>query len=139
MEPQSQISPITPATPAAGRKILCIEDEHFISELYVRALTKAGYDVTVEVDGNRALALAQTDQFDIILLDLMVPNITGIEILRRLRDKSETPHLKAKVIITTNLDQSEDARAEIERQADGYLLKANITPHELVDTLADIR
>ena len=124
--------------PGAGRKILCIEDEHFISELYVRALTKAGYDVSVEVDGARALALAKTDQFDIILLDLMVPNITGIEILRRLRSPSETPHLKAKIIITTNLDQSEDARAEIESQADGYLVKANITPHELVDTLANI-
>lgn len=115
-----------------GKKILCIEDEHFISELYVRALTRAGYDVTVEVDGQRGLELAQTNQFDIILLDLMIPTITGIEVLRRLRNPNETPQLKAKIIITTNLEQREDIRADIENQADGYIVKAEITPHELV-------
>jgi CheY-like chemotaxis protein len=122
-----------------GKKVLCIEDEHFISELYVRALTKAGYEVTVEVDGQRALDLAKTDAFDVILLDLMVPTITGTEILRRMRDTSETPHLHAKVIITTNLEQRDDIRANIESQADGYLVKAEITPRELVDFLSTIK
>lgn len=121
-----------------GRTILCMEDEHFISELYVRALTKAGYDVTVEVDGLAGLELAKTNQFDVIMLDLMIPSITGIEVLRRLRNVTETPQLRSKVIITTNLEQREDIRADIERQADGYLVKAEITPRELVaflDTL----
>jgi CheY-like chemotaxis protein len=122
MNPDSTSTPPTTELSGTGRRILCIEDEHFISELYVRALTKAGYDVSVEVDGSQALKLAQTNQFDIILLDLMVPNMTGIEILRRLRDPAETPHLKAKIIITTNLDQREDARAEIERQAERLIL-----------------
>lgn len=134
MQPQTFEAP----TPN-GRKVLCIEDEHFISELYVRALTRAGYHVTVEVDGKRGLELAKTNQYDIILLDLMIPSITGIEVLRRLRDPSETPQLHAKVIITTNLDQREDVRADIESQADGYLVKAEITPHELVDFLNTIR
>ena len=122
-----------------GKKILCVEDEHFISELYVRALTKAGYSVTVEVDGQKGLELAQTNQFDIILLDLMVPTITGIEVLRHLRNPAETPELRAKVIITTNLEQREDIRSDIERQADGYLVKAEITPRELVDFLSTIK
>jgi DNA-binding response OmpR family regulator len=119
--------------------VLCIEDEHFISELYVRALSKAGYEVTVEIDGASGLALAQTDQYDIILLDLMIPTITGTEVLRRLRDPSLTPHLHAKIIITTNLEQREEVRADIERQADGYIIKAAITPRELVDTLSHIK
>jgi CheY-like chemotaxis protein len=122
-----------------GKKILCVEDEHFISELYVRALTKAGYEVTVEIDGKKALELAQSDQFDIILLDLMIPTITGIELLRHLRDPQETPNLHAKIIITTNLEQREDIRADIEKQADGYLVKAEITPRELVDLVNTIR
>jgi len=121
-----------------GKKVLCIEDEHFISELYVRALTKAGYEVTVEVDGLEGLKLAQTNQFTVILLDLMIPTITGIEVLRRLRNPAETKQLNAKVIITTNLEQREDIRADIERQADGYLVKAEITPRELVDFLNTI-
>ncbi|HET8670787.1 MAG TPA: response regulator [Candidatus Saccharimonadales bacterium] len=122
-----------------GKKILCVEDEHFISELYVRALTKAGYEVTVEVDGQKGLELAQSDQFDIILLDLMVPTITGIEALRHLRNPAETPTLHSKIIITTNLEQREDIRADIESQADGYLVKAEITPRELVDFVNSIR
>jgi CheY-like chemotaxis protein len=122
-----------------GKKVLCVEDEHFISELYVRALSKAGYDVTVEVDGQKGLELAQTNQFDIILLDLMVPTITGIEVLRHLRNPSETPELKAKILITTNLEQREDMRADIEKQADGYLVKAEITPRELVELINTIQ
>ena len=118
-----------------GKRVLCIEDEHFISELYVRALTRAGYAVDVELDGQKGLQKAQSDTYDIILLDLMVPNIDGIEILRILRDASKTPHLKAKIIIITNLEQREDVRADIEKQADGYLVKAEITPRELVEIL----
>lgn len=115
-----------------GKTVLCVEDEHFIGELYVRALTRAGYAVTVEVDGQKGLELAQTDQFDIILLDIMVPTITGVEILQHLRNAAETPRLHSKIIITTNLDQREDVRAAIEKQADGYLVKAEVTPRELV-------
>jgi len=114
------------------KKVLCIEDEQFISEMYARALTKAGYEVSVEFDGASGLKAAQTNQFDIILLDLMIPTMTGIEVLRHLRDTSETPNLKSKIIITTNLEQREDVRADIERQADGYVVKAELTPRELV-------
>lgn len=124
--------------PTAPKKILCIEDEHFISELYARALTRAGYEVEVQLDGQKGLAAAQTDRYDIILLDLMIPSITGIEVLRTLRDPRQTPKMHAKIIITTNLEQREDVRADIEQRADGYLVKAEITPHELVDFLSKL-
>lgn len=132
---QPDTSPAQQTAPKKGVRVLCIEDEHFISELYARALSKAGYEVDLEADGPTALAKAQTDAYDIILLDLMIPNIDGIQILRTLRDTAKTPHLKAKIIIITNLEQRDDVRADIERQADGYLIKAEITPHELADFL----
>lgn len=132
-QPGQTISPTSGAP--SNKKVLCIEDEHFIGELYDRALSRAGYQVTLEIDGAKGLALAQTDQFDIILLDLMVPTVTGIEILRALRDPAQTPKLHAKIIITTNLEQREDVRADIEKQADGYIVKAELTPHELVEFL----
>lgn len=131
----STSTPIEPSSPHAGKRILCVEDEHFISELYARALTKAGYSIDVESDGSKALARAQTDEYDVILLDLMIPNIDGIEILRRLRDPAQTQHLKAKIIIITNLEQRDDVRSDIEKQADGYIIKAEITPHELAEFL----
>ena len=130
-------TPAPAQTPSANRKLLCIEDEHFIGELYSRALTKAGYDVTVVVDGLEGFKEAQTDKYDIILLDLMIPNMTGIEILRKLRSPDASP-LHSKIIITTNLEQREEIRADIERQADGYLVKAEVTPRELVEFLSTI-
>ncbi|MBP7807042.1 response regulator [Candidatus Saccharibacteria bacterium] len=121
------------------KKVLCIEDEHFISELYVRALTKAGYDVTVVVDGGEGLKAAQTNQYDIILLDIMVPSLSGTDILKILRDPAQTPELKARVLITTNLEQREEVRDAIERQADGYIIKAELTPKELVGVLDKLK
>lgn len=131
--------PDQPAPPPTGRSVLCIEDEHFIGELYQRALTKGGYTVTVVTDGQQGLDAAETNQYDIILLDLMLPNVTGIEILRRLRDPARVPPIKSKIIITTNLEQREDVRTDIEKQADAYLVKAALTPHELLDFLNTIK
>lgn len=117
----------------AGLKtILCIEDEHFISELYARALRKEGYEVTIMLSGEDGLMAAQTDKYDLILLDLMTPGMTGIEILGILRDPAKTPKVHSRIIITTNLDQEESMREELERMADGYLIKADITPKQLV-------
>lgn len=119
--------------------MLCIEDEHFIGELYARALTKAGYQVKTVGDGINGLAEAETNQYDIILLDLMLPNLTGVEILRKLRDPAHDPPIRSKIIITTNLEQRDDVRADIEKQADGYLVKAELTPHELVDFINKVK
>lgn len=123
--------------PNDGRKILIIEDELFIGELYARALKKAGYEVTVELDGMKGLSTALTDTFDLILLDLMVPNMLGMDILRHLRE--EKPDLHSKIVVTTNLDQSKTVRDEVENQADGYLIKAEITPKQLVEFLNSIK
>jgi DNA-binding response OmpR family regulator len=131
------LSPIQPSTPRLPN-ILCIEDEHFIAELYARALTKAGYNMTVALDGQQGLDLALTNNYDVILLDLMVPSITGVEILKRLRDPSLNPPIKARILITTNLEQRDSMREEIEKNADGYIIKAEITPRELVEIINNL-
>jgi DNA-binding NarL/FixJ family response regulator len=63
----------------------------------------------------------------------MIPTLTGIDVLRDLRDPSKTPKFHSKIVITTNLEQRDEVRADIEKQADGYLVKAEITPYELVE------
>lgn len=140
MEPMNPATSITnEAQIGAGKKILLLEDEHFISELYIRALSRAGYDVKVVIDGEVGLTEALTDTYDIILLDMMVPTITGFEILRRLRGKDATKIIHAKIIITTNLEQTDESRAEIESQADGYIIKAEVTPRQLVEFLSQLK
>jgi DNA-binding response OmpR family regulator len=121
------------------RKILLIEDEYFISELYHRALTRAGYEIKMISDGNEALKEALTNQYDIILLDLMIPNLNGSDILNILRDKSKIQDLKARIIVTTNLEQRPEIKKQIEDKADAYLIKAELTPGELVAFLENIK
>lgn len=130
--------PAAATSPASGKKVLCIEDEYFISELYERALARAGYQVHTIVDGPAGLQEAKTNQYDIILLDIMLPNMSGLEILHELRDPAQTPELKAKIIVTTNLDQGEDGRRAVENKADGYIVKAEITPKQLVEFLQQL-
>lgn len=123
-------------TNPARKSVLCIEDEHFINELYDRALSKAGYNVKVVMNGDEGYREALTDTYDIILLDIMVPNMVGTEILKKLR--TEKPNLKAKVIITTNLELGDEDRAAIEAQADGYIVKADLTPRQVAEFLQQL-
>lgn len=120
------------ATQPPPKKILCIEDEPFIGDLYKRAFEKAGYIAEVIADGRTGLDKAMSNEFDIILLDIMIPQILGIDVLHELRKIST---LKAKIIIATNLEQDEETRAKIEKEADAYIIKAEITPTELVEFL----
>jgi len=120
------------------KSVLLIEDEHFISELYARALQNAGYSVVTAVDGKSGVQQILSNQFDIILLDIMLPFVNGIDALREIREKTANNPLKGKIIITTNLDQEEPTRQKIESMADGYLIKAEITPRQLVEYLAQL-
>lgn len=129
---------MNPSTRHNPVRVLIIEDEQFISDLYVRTLQKSGYAVTVVSDGNRALAEAQTDTYDIILLDIMIPNLTGTEILRRLRDPAQTPRMHSKIIVATNLELAGNIKQDIESTADGYIIKAEVTPRELAKFLDEL-
>ncbi|MBP6961995.1 response regulator [Candidatus Saccharibacteria bacterium] len=113
--------------------ILVIEDERFISELYTRALEKAGFRVSSVADGEEALKQAVNNHYDIILLDIMLPTMNGVDLLYKMKSEHVQPAMTSKIIITTNLDQKEETRAKIEKMADGYLIKAEITPKELVN------
>lgn len=124
----------------AVKTILIIEDDRFIGEMYVRSLNKAGYDVDWMVDGNDGLIAARNKPYDVILLDVMLPERRGSEILQILRGGVEDLIPGSKVIVLTNFDQSEQARTNMEKHADGYLIKAEITPKKLlavIDKLND--
>jgi DNA-binding response OmpR family regulator len=115
----------------AIKTILCIEDDRFIGEMYVRSLEKAGYQVDWMVDGNDGLVAARNKPYDLILLDVMLPERRGNEILAALRgDKDLIPDTR--VIVLTNFDQDEESRTAMQHNADAYLIKAEITPRKLL-------
>lgn len=119
----------------AIKTILCIEDDRFIGEMYVRSLQKAGYDVDWMVDGNDGLIAARNKPYDLILLDVMLPERRGSEILLALRGGEEDLIPHTKVLVMTNFDQDEESRLAMQANADGYLIKAEITPRKLLDII----
>ena len=119
-----------------NKKILLVEDEFFITELYLRALRKKGFQIDNVANGLEANKLAKTDQYDIIILDLMIPGMNGIDILNDLKNNY---NLKAKIIIATNLEERKEVKESIEKKADGNIIKANLTPAELAEFIENIK
>ena len=122
----------------AIKTILCIEDDRFIGEMYVRSLKKAGYDVDWMVDGNDGLVAARNKQYDLILLDVMLPERRGNEILEALRGGENDLIPNTRVIVMTNFDQDEESRMAMQHNADAYLIKAEITPKKLLDVITKL-
>ena len=120
------------------KTILCVEDDRFIGEMYVRSLQKAGYDVTWVVDGNDGLVAARNQHFDLIMLDLMLPEQRGDQILDALRNNNVDLIPNSKVLIMTNFEQDEASRNSVMSRVDGYLIKADITPRKLIEVIGQI-
>ena len=117
------------------KTILGVEDDRFIGEMYVRSLQKAGYDVTWVVDGNDGLVAARNQNFDLIILDLMLPEQRGDQILDALRNNNVDLVPNSKILIMTNFEQDEASRRSVMSRVDGYLIKADITPRNLIEVV----
>lgn len=121
------------------RTILIIEDDRFIGEMYVRSLLKSGYSVDWVVNGKEGREAAIANQYDLVLLDVMLPEQQGTEVLTSLRNGTEDKIPRSRVIILTNFDQDDESRAAMEAKADGYLIKADITPRKLLEIIGQMR
>jgi CheY-like chemotaxis protein len=123
--------------PLQGLRVLCIEDEFFIGELYTRALVRVGATVKLIITGDEGLKEALTNNYDVILLDMMIPNLPGDEVLDQLRaNPGFSP--KTKIIFVTNTQQPDNERLAVEAKVDGYFIKAEITPKQLVQAIIGI-
>lgn len=122
------------------KNILFIEDEQFIAEMYADVLRQSGFKVQIERNGEQGYELAKSGEFDLILLDLMLPSMTGLEVLKKLRDSKLSPKFTSNhhVIILTNLDEDDLTKKKIFELAQGYYTKVNITPHKLADIVKDM-
>ncbi len=122
------------------KSILFIEDEKFIAEMYSDVLRQAGFSVQIEGDGVRGYEIAKSGNYDLVLLDLMLPSMTGLDILTRLRDSKQSPLFTADhhAIVLTNLDEDDQTKRRIKELAQGYYTKVNITPHKLTEIIQNM-
>jgi two-component system alkaline phosphatase synthesis response regulator PhoP len=104
---------------AAPRRVLVVEDDPAIRRGVVAALTFAGYDVLEAADGPRGLALAETAEVDLVLLDVVLPGTDGLEILRRVRESRAT----RPVILLTARAAEDDRVGGLAAGADDYVVK----------------
>ncbi|NLM25542.1 MAG: response regulator transcription factor [Firmicutes bacterium] len=111
-------------------KILIIEDEEKFARFVEMELNYEGYQVTKAFDGRTGLELAETENFDLILLDIMLPGLSGMEVLRRIRRTSSVP-----IIMLTARDSVVDKVSGLDNGADDYITK----PFAIEELLARIR
>lgn len=111
-------------------RILIVEDEEKISRFLQLELEHEGYSVGLALDGRRGLELAESGQYDLLVLDLMLPELSGMEVLRRLRKSSSMP-----VILLTARDSVMDKVAGLDSGANDYITK----PFAIEELLARIR
>ena len=116
-----------------SKKILLIEDDVFVRDLYRRELQKAGFIVEIGQDGQEGIDRAKSELFDFLLLDIMLPKKTGIDVLKELKADPKTRHYP--IYLLTNLGQESIIREAIGLGAIGYLLKAQLLPREVVEAV----
>ena len=119
-----------------AKKILIIEDEEYIAEIYKLKLEKGAYEVLVASDGQSGLDLARTARPDLILLDIVLPKLDGYDFLQALRQDPEIKNTLVYVI--SNLGQNAEIKKGLESGADGYFVKANLTPQQLLENINKI-
>ena len=113
-----------------SERILLVEDEEKLARMVEMELKYEGYEVEKALDGRRGLDLALSGGFDLVLLDIMLPQLSGMEVLRRLRRESQIP-----VIMLTARDSVVDKVAGLDSGADDYITK----PFAIEELLARIR
>ena len=114
-------------------KILIVEDDDFLRSLAVTKLEKEGFVVTMAADGQSGLASVTADKPDLIILDLMLPVMSGFDVLKQLKSDDATKDIK--VIVFSNLGEESDIKTCLDLGANDYLVKANFTLDELVDKI----
>src|SRR6478672_2255255 len=117
-------------------KILLVEDDVNLREIYSARFTAEEYQVITASDGEEALATAVRERPDLIILDVMMPKISGFDVLDILRSTPETKYTK--IIMMTALSQDEDKRRGESLGVNKYLIKSQVTLEDVVTTVKEI-
>lgn len=112
-----------------GKTILIIEDDHLLLGLYKSSLELEGFRVDVANNGHAGFTMAKSTNPDLILLDVIMPELDGFSLLSDLKSEPTTKHIP--VIIFSNLSQKEEIERGIHLGAKDYIVKTSVTPKEL--------
>lgn len=118
------------------KKILIVDDDLTLREMYEERLKYDGFVVIGASDGEEAIKKAQDELLDIILLDVMMPKMNGIDVMKKLREDEKTKNIP--IIILTALIQEIDKIKGMMGEHDGYLIKSEQMPKEVIAKVHEI-
>ena len=114
-------------------KILLVEDDEIFAEMYKRQFIAAGIAVDVAQNGKAGLSLLTMNRYDLALLDILLPDIDGLEVFRQMKAQDATKDIP--VVFLTNLSQEESIDKAFKLGAKGYLVKASYSPDQVVNEI----
>ena len=115
-----------------AKKVLIVDDDLYIRELYEEVLKDAGFDVSTASDGQEGLDKMAVGGFDLILLDVMMPKVDGLGVLKQMGQMSpKSPN--GKVILLTNLSHDPVIQQALDTGASSFMIKADLTPDQLIE------
>lgn len=112
-------------------KVLVVEDDPYVFELYKRLFDLKDFSTDVAKNGKEGVEKAKSFKPDIILMDIMMPVMDGIESLKRIKSDDETKHIP--IIMLTNLDDQISYETAINNGADSFMIKSDFTPRQVLD------
>lgn len=116
-----------------GKKLLIVEDDKMIGSMYKTKLEQEGYIVLVADDGAQGLEMALQEKPDLIMLDVIMPQLDGFSVLQQLRENSSMK--RTPIILLTNLGTDEDKAKGEKLGATDYWVKANLTPGQVSEQI----
>ncbi len=117
------------------KRILVVEDDLFLSDILCQKLLKHGFFIERAIDADETFKILEEKHIDLILLDLLLPDIEGQEVLKRLKETEKWKSIP--VIIASNLDDPAERKRTKELGAVDYLVKAEHTPDEIIKRVAE--
>jgi DNA-binding response OmpR family regulator len=124
------------ADSAAKKRILLVEDDESIQRLYAKLLTQAGYSVEVASTGNEGYAKMAEGGYDLVLLDVMLPDFDGIAVLAKLRDNGMPKRPNRSVMLLTNLNKDNYIAKALEYNISGYMVKSDFDASAFLKEIA---
>jgi CheY-like chemotaxis protein len=119
-----------------GKRLLLVEDDRFLRRACEVSLKQRGFAVTSAVDGEEGLRLARSERPDLILLDMLMPKLSGLDVLKALRTDAATRGLR--VLVLSNSSREQDVQEVTRLGIEGYLVKSNLSLQSLGDEVTRI-
>lgn len=115
--------------------LLIAEDDQFYANLYKTKLEKEGFAVVISTNGSETLRLIEESKPNLIILDIVMPELDGFEVLKQLKSKPDFKNVP--VIVLSNLGQQEDIDRALSLGAFRYIVKSNVSIHDMVESVEE--